>query len=103
MNLNELTKKALETKSFYEAREQSESKKQWGTEEIYQALVSDVGDLGRVILAKEGFYDLTDTDTSLKHEFSEILYAVLLLANEYNIDLEQSFFDEMKKQQEKLS
>ena len=103
MDINELTKKVLHVKSLYENFENKKSYKNWTAEESYAGLVSDVGDLGRLVLAEEGFREMNDLNKKLKHELAEILYNTLLLANHYNIDLEQSFTDEINRLEKDLS
>lgn len=102
MNLNELTQKALHIKSLYAHYEKEKSYKEWTAEETYQGLVSDVGDLGRLVLAKEGFREVNDIDAHMSHELAEILWATLLLAEQYNVNLEQAFIDEMKRLEDRL-
>ena len=72
-------------------------------EETYAGMVSDMGDLGRLILAKEGFREMPDMEKNLPHELAELLYAVLLLANHYGIDLSKAFLDEIARLQRRLS
>ena len=102
MNLDELTKKALEIKGLYKNLEKDKSYKSWTEEETYAGLVSDVGDLGRLVLAKEGFRDVLDIENKLPHELAEILWAVLLLSNSYNIDITKAFLDEMDRLKQHL-
>lgn len=103
MNLEELTKKALHIKNLYAEYEKEKFYKEWTVEETYQGLVSDVGDLGRLVLAKEGFREVNAVDEHMSHELAEILWATLLLAEHYNVDLTQAFTDEMKRLEDRLA
>jgi len=103
MNLDELTQKVLHIKSLYSDFEKRKSYKHWTIEETYEGLVSDVGDLGRLVLAKEGFREMPDLQKSLQHELAEILYATLLLSEQYKIDLTQAFLDEVDRLERNLS
>lgn len=102
MNINELTQRALKIKDLYAAFEKRKSYREWTVEETYQGLVSDVGDLGRLVLAKEGFRDATDVEKSLEHELAEILWATLLLSEHYKIDLLQAYLSEMDRLEKEL-
>lgn len=103
MNIEELTQKMLYVKKLYTNFENKKLYKNWTTEETYQGLVSDVGDLGRLVLAKEGFREMPDIEEKLQYELAEILYATLFLANSYNIDLTKAFLDEMSRLEQNLS
>ena len=103
MNLHELTEKVLHIEALYAEHKKETSAKQWTAEETYAGMVSDMGDLGRLILAKEGFRKMPDMEKNLPHELAELLYAVLLLANHYGIDLSKAFLDEIARLEQRLS
>lgn len=103
MNINDLTQKALRIKNLYSDFEKKKSYKAWTAEETYEGLVSDVGDLGRLVLAKEGFREVPDLDKNLEHELAEILWATLVLADNYNIDITKAFVCEMDRLENHLS
>ena len=103
MNLHELTEKVLHIEALYAERKKETSAKQWTAEETYAGMVSDMGDLGRLILAKEGFRKMPDMEKNLPHELAELLYAVLLLASQYGIDLSKAFLDEIARLEQRLS
>lgn len=103
MDINALTERAIKIKSLYADFENKKNYKEWTTEETFNGLVSDVGDLGRLILAKEGFREMPDLEKNLKHELAEILYAILLFSKQYNIDLTDAFIEEMNRLESKLS
>ncbi len=102
MDINQLTEKAEKIKSLYADYENKKNYKEWTTEETFNGLVSDVGDLGRLILAKEGFRDMPDLEKNLKHELAEILWAVLVFSKQYNIDLTGAFVEEMDRLEKTL-
>ncbi|MEA2701498.1 MAG: hypothetical protein QOE22_207 [Candidatus Parcubacteria bacterium] len=102
MNLHDLEEEALKLKKEYEKFENRESFRPWGVEEIYESMVSDVGDLGRLVLAKQGFRDMPDLEKNLAHELAEILWATLILAKTYDVDLEKAFMDEVANRKASL-
>ena len=51
MQIKELTEKALRIQEEYRKFEDKKSFKHWDIEQTYDSLVSDVGDLGRLVLA----------------------------------------------------
>jgi len=102
MDLEELTQKVLHIKNLYSDFEKKKSYKPWAIEETYQGLVSDVGDLGRLVLAKEGFREMPDLEKNLSHELAEVLYATLLISNHYNINFTKAFLDEIDRLEQNL-
>ena len=102
MDINALTERAVKIKSLYADFENKKNYKEWTTEETFNGLVSDVGDLGRLILAKEGFREMPDLEKNLKHELAEILWAVLVFSKQYNIDLTEAFVEEMDRLEKTL-
>lgn len=103
MNIEQLTEKVLKIKKMYSEYEIKKSYKPWTVEETFVGLASDVGDLGRLILAKEGFREMPDLDKDLEHELAELLYTTLLLSNHYGIDLEKVFLNEISRLENNLA
>ncbi|MEI6420236.1 MAG: nucleotide pyrophosphohydrolase [bacterium] len=103
MQIKELTEKALRIQEEYRKFEDKKSFKHWDIEQTYDSLVSDVGDLGRLVLAKEGFRDATGADKNLEHELAEILWATLVLAEHYKIDLESAYLKQIEKVEQDLN
>ncbi len=103
MNIDELTERALKIRDLYKVFEKKNSYREWTAKETYQGLVSDVGDLGRLVLSKEGFRESPDLEKNLEHELAEILWATLVLAENYNVNLKDAFLAEMESLEKKLS
>lgn len=95
--MNELTKRAVKAREMYAKLSEKNKFKPWTDIEVYQGLVSDVGDLGRLVLAKEGYRSVPDVEGHLHHELAEILWATLLLGKSYGIDVEKAFHAEMDR------
>lgn len=57
--------------------------------------VGDVGDLSKLVHAKNGVRAMadseTDLDAKLAHELADCLWSVLTLADCYGVDLDQAF------------
>ncbi|MEI8339402.1 MAG: hypothetical protein WCF94_01935 [bacterium] len=103
MQIKELIDKAVHVQELYHNFEDKKSFKHWNTEQTYNALVSDVGDLGRLVLAKEGYREDDGADKSLEHELAEILMATLVLTEHYKIDLEKAYLNEVDRLEGELS
>ena len=75
----------------------------WTNPEIAQGFVGDVGDLMKIIMAKEGIRETDNIDEKLGHELADCLYCIALLANNYGIDLEKTFLKTMDELEVKIS
>lgn len=91
MELQEIQKRALEIRAQYDQLEQQKAGRSWNNEEIVLGFVGDVGDLAKLVQAKEGIREIADVDEKLAHELADCLWCVLVLANKYQINLEQAF------------
>lgn len=93
MDLSELTKRAMHLKDLFAKYESERFGKKWSRQHIAQGLVGDIGDLMKIIMAKEGFRKAGDVDRKLAHELSDCLWSILVLAQLYGINLEESFLE----------
>lgn len=100
--LNDITKRANEIRLLFRHHEEKAHGRAWTREEIMLGLVGDTGDLAKLVMAKEGIRDIADHDAKLKHELSDCLWSLLVLAEEYKIDLEKEFFTTMDSIEKKL-
>jgi NTP pyrophosphatase (non-canonical NTP hydrolase) len=59
--------------------------------------VGDVGDLMKLVMAHAGVRTTADADSKLAHELADCLWAVLVLAWLYEINLEEIFIQTMSE------
>jgi NTP pyrophosphatase (non-canonical NTP hydrolase) len=97
MELKEIISRALEIRTKYEDLEKQKYGKEWNREEIALGFVGDVGDLMKLIVANEGKRDIENKEEKLKHELTDCLWSIIILADKYDIDLEQSFLKNMNE------
>ena len=102
MELSQLTDRAVQLHESFAARRSAENKRAWTREEIMQGFVVDVGDLMKLVLAKNGARAVEDVDRKLAHELSDCLWSVLVLAKLYGVDLESEFLSTMTAIETKL-
>ncbi len=103
MNFNQLVQRALEIQTSYRAFNHENGHQRWETMEYAQGLVGDVGDLMKLLMAKNGFRNGEDVDAKLAHELSDCLWAIIIISQELGIDLETEFLktmDELQKRTE---
>lgn len=97
MDLNHLTVRALQIRDRFSALEQARSGRAWTREEVMQGFVGDVGDLVKLVMAKQGLRPIADVDAKLAHELADCLWSILVLARSYNVDLEAAFLRTMQE------
>jgi NTP pyrophosphatase (non-canonical NTP hydrolase) len=95
MDLQILTQRAVSVRTQYAALERSRYGRAWSNEEIMLGFLGDVGDLAKLVMAKEGVRTMSEVDTKLAHELADCLWCVLVLAQRYEIDLQSAFCQTM--------
>lgn len=103
MNLEQLTEKAMRVREKYAELERVKYGREWTNGEIAQGLAGDVGDLMKLVMAKEGIREKENVDEKLAHELSDCLWCILVLAKKYNINLESSFLQTMDELDKRIS
>lgn len=102
MEFENIIRRALEIRARYGEYEKEKFRREWTGPEILQGFVGDVGDLSKLVLAKEGVRDIQDVDAKLAHELSDCLWSIIVLADKYTVDLEQSFLKTMDELDRRL-
>ncbi len=102
MDFKQIAGRALEIRNKYALLEKKKYGREWTREEIAQALVGDVGDLMKIIMAKSKIREMDDPDEKLAHELADCLWNILVLAGKYDIDLEKSFLDTMQDLEKRI-
>lgn len=90
-DLNELLKRAEEIRAKYDEANAKNGKEAWRIRDYAMGFVGDVGDLQKLIMAKENLRDIEDVDYKLGKELADCLWAIMIIANYYNVDLEKQF------------
>lgn len=94
-NFTELQKRAVEIRKKYDISNALRGDAQWGPQQLAMGFVGDVGELMQLVMAKEGLREIEKVDEKLKHELADCLWSILVLAKEYEINLEGAFIDAM--------
>ena len=100
-----LTARAREIRALYAAQSRRAGTRPWGPAELAQGFVGDVGDLMKLVMAKEGLRpaQAKNLDAALAHELADCLWSILLLADCYGVKLEPAFLHTMRQLREKLT
>ena len=102
MKFDEIQKLALEIRLKYSELEKRKHGREWTREEIFQGFVGDVGSLSKAIMTQNGIRNPKD-DQKIDHHLADCLWAVLVLASKYDVDLEKTFIEEMSELKKKIS
>lgn len=103
MNFQEIVKRALEIRNKYSELERSKNGKEWTNSQIMEGFVGDVGDLMKLVMAKEGVRQIDGVDQKLAHELSDCLWCIIVLADKYGVNLEESFTKTMSELDQRIS
>lgn len=95
MTYKELLDAAIRVREKYNQLNVRENGQAWDGDKLMAGFVGDVGDLSKIVMAKNGYRHLDDVDEKLKHELADCLWSILVLANHYDIDLETQFTKSM--------
>lgn len=75
----------------------------WTRAETMMGFVGDVGDLAKLVMAAEGARSDLGSREELEHELSDCLWAVLVLARRYEVDLAAAFDRSMDQLEARLT
>ncbi|MFW6775650.1 hypothetical protein ACOACO_15305 [Nocardioides sp. CPCC 205120] len=83
---------------LYELLEERPNGRTWSLHELMIGFSNDVGQIGRLILASDGTWEIDgDPRSELEHKLAESMWWTFVLADRLGIDLEQAYGDTMKK------
>jgi uncharacterized protein YabN with tetrapyrrole methylase and pyrophosphatase domain len=100
--MKDLQARALEIRRKYDKLSAKDGHDKWNGKEFMMGFVGDVGDLTKIIMAKENLRTMENIDTKLAHELSDCLWSVLVLADHYKVDLEQEFAKTMDELEQRI-
>ncbi|MBS0664062.1 MAG: nucleotide pyrophosphohydrolase [Verrucomicrobia bacterium] len=103
MTFPALVRRARRVRALYAELEKRRDGRPWSGAELAQGFVGDVGDLMKLVMAKEGRRRARNVDAALAHELADCLWSVLILADVYGVDLEKAFVRTMAGLERRLS
>ena len=90
-----LAARALRVRKLYAKLESQRGGRPWTRAELAQGFVGDVGDLMKLMMAKDGVRPAAQLESRLRHEFGDCLWCLFVLADAYGVDLEDAFHHTM--------
>ena len=91
MELAALQARATEIARLYDRYNVTAGRGAWTTGDLALGFVGDVGDLAKLVMAVDGRREIADARDLLGHELADCLWAVLVLADRYGVDLAAEF------------
>lgn len=91
MDLDHAHARARRVRDLYDELNGSLRGRTWTREEYLLGFVGDVGDLAKLVAAREGARDIPGGKDALGHELADCLWSVLTLAEIYDVDLAGEF------------
>ena len=101
VDFKQIIEKTREVFKLYAESDVKRRGHEWPRGEYAKALAADVGVLIKLTMAKDGLREVENADAKLKHEFGDILSALIYLADKYNVDIEEAFWETMKELDER--
>ena len=104
MELQDLITRARVIREAYSVLNRTEGSRNWGANEYVQGLVGDVGDLAKIMMAKQGYrFADSDVDRELERELADCLWSIIAISDELDIDIENAFLRNLNQLEEKIS
>lgn len=102
-DLRTLQERAKEIANRYAELNKRQGHNPWGPKDRMMGFVTDVGELNELVMAKEGMRQIDDADAKLAHELSDCLWSILVLADQYGVDLEKEFLQTMDELEQRTA
>ena len=106
--LDQLSRRGLEIAGLYDELNLAQRGRVWTRAETMMGFLGDVGDLAKLVMAAEGARSdvggsAQETRAALEHELADCLWAVLVLAHRYDVDLAAAYEDAMDELEQRLN
>jgi NTP pyrophosphatase (non-canonical NTP hydrolase) len=102
-DISKLQQRAMKVRQLYSQLNSKDGHDQWSGKEYAMGFVGDVGDLLKLVMAKENLRHMDDLDTKLAHELADCLWSVLVLSTYYEVDIEKEFMKTMEQLEARIS
>jgi len=106
--LADLTARGMEVAALYDELNLAQRGRVWTRAETMMGFVGDVGDLAKLVMAAEGARSDVggardgQSTSALEHELADCLWAVLVLAERYEVDLARVYGEVMDELTDRL-
>jgi len=101
--LEALQARGLEIAGLYDELNLVQRGRVWTRAETMMGFVGDVGDLAKLVMGAEGARSDVGSREALEHELADCLWAVLVLASRYDVDLGAAYTSAMDELEARLT
>lgn len=101
-NIQDLQERAFAIRQRYNELNRRDGHNAWGAKDYAMGFVGDVGDLMKLVMAKENMRAIDDVDAKLQHELGDCLWSLLVLAQHYGVDIEAAFLHTMDELDQRI-
>ena len=101
--MQDLQKRAIRIKQRYSDLNAQNGYKEWNGIDYTAGLVGDIGDLMKLVMAKEGKRSGDNNDARIRHELGDCLWSLFVIAEYYDISLEEAFEATVTELDERLA
>ena len=102
MEFSSIQKRALEVREKYSNLERHKGTKEWSREDLVRGFVGDVGDLVKLTMVEDGIRNIDDSKNKIAHELADCLWSIIVIADEYDVDLKESFLKNMEELDQRI-
>lgn len=103
MEFADIATSARSIRDLLEEHERERFGRAWSREELTLGLVGDIGDLAKLVQAVEGVREIEGVHEKLAHELADVMWSIIVLADQFQIDLEVAFMRTMEMIEEALT
>ena len=90
-----MTARALTVREGYEEYERRTYGRSWTLGELMLGFVGDIGDLAKLVQAREGVRAIENEQVKLEHELADALWSVIVISARCDVDLDGAFVETM--------
>lgn len=103
MTFDEAIEKARKIRKMYDVLEERKYGKKWDRRDLILGFVNDVGGLVKTSMMLDGTREANpDSKHLFSEELSDCLWSIIILADKYEIDLKESFLENMQLLEQRL-
>ncbi|MCL4392057.1 nucleotide pyrophosphohydrolase [Patescibacteria group bacterium] len=103
MEIKDLISRAVEVREKYAELEKKKYGKEWTEAQIMEGFVGDVGDLMKLVMAREGVRTAEALNEKLEHELMDCLWSILVLSKKFDVNMETSFPKAMDRLEKRIA
>lgn len=78
-DIEKMSDRAAEIAALYEQSNIEAGRKVWEARDYLDGMIGDIGDLTKLLMARDGLRDIDDIETKIDHELDDVQWSLYLL------------------------